>query len=87
MELTDATVLVTGTSRGIGRALLAAFAAEGATVVGCARDEAALEAAVTEANADTDGHVDGVVADVQSEQAVADLVDTVITETGQFAPE
>jgi NAD(P)-dependent dehydrogenase (short-subunit alcohol dehydrogenase family) len=81
MELTDATVLVTGTSRGIGRALLAAFAAEGATVVGCARDEAALEAAVTEANADTDGHVDGVVADVQSEQAVADLVDTA-TEAG-----
>ncbi|GGI98192.1 short-chain dehydrogenase [Halobellus salinus] len=80
MELTDATVLVTGTSRGIGRALLAAFAAEGATVVGCARDEAALETAVTEAttNVDTDGHVEGVVADVQSEQAVADLVDTAI---------
>lgn len=78
MELTDATVLVTGTSRGIGRALLAAFAGEGATVVGCARDEAALEAAVTEADTDTDGHVEGVVADVQSERAMADLVDTAV---------
>jgi len=78
MELNDATVLITGTSRGIGRALLGAFAAEGATVVGCARDEAALEEAVTEANAEADGHVEGVVADVQSERAVADLIDAAI---------
>lgn len=78
MELNDATVLITGTSRGIGRALLGAFAAEGATVVGCARDEAALEEAVAEANAEADGHVEGVVADVQSERAVADLIDAAI---------
>jgi NAD(P)-dependent dehydrogenase (short-subunit alcohol dehydrogenase family) len=78
MEITDATVLVTGTSRGIGRALLGAFAAEGATVVGCARDEEALDAAVAEANDGTDGHVEGVVADVQSEREVADLVDAAI---------
>lgn len=78
MELTDATVLVTGTSSGIGRALLGAFATEGATVVGCARDEAALEAAVSEANEDTDGHVEGVAADVQSEREVAYLVDAAI---------
>ena len=76
MELTDATVLVTGASRGIGRALLAAFAAEGATVVGCARDESALDAAVAGANAESDGHVEGVATDVQSEAEVAELVDT-----------
>ncbi len=81
MDLTDATVLVTGTSRGIGRALLAMFAAEGATVVGCARDGDALDDAVAEATADTEGSVEGVVADVQSEQAVADLVDAA-TEAG-----
>lgn len=78
MDLTDATVLVTGASRGIGRALLSAFAAEGASVVGCARDGAALEGAVGEANAGADGHVEGVVADVQSEAAVADVVDAAI---------
>ncbi len=80
MELNDATVLVTGTSRGIGRALLAAFAAEGATVVGCARDGAALEEAVAEADADAgaDGHVEGVTADVRSEGAVADLIDAAV---------
>lgn len=81
MDLTDATVLVTGTSRGIGRALLATFAAEGATVVGCARDGDALDDAVAEAAADTEGSVEGVVADVQSERAVADLVDAA-TEAG-----
>lgn len=78
MELTDATVLVTGTSRGIGRALLTAFATEGATVVGCARDEGALEEAVAEANEAGEGHVEGVAADVQSERAVVDLVDAAI---------
>jgi len=78
MDLTDATVLVTGTSRGIGRALLAAFAAEGATVVGCARDAAALDAAVADANEGTDGHAEGVAADVQSQQEVADLVDATV---------
>ena len=78
MELTDATVLVTGTSRGIGRALLSAFAAEGATVVGCARDGDALDDAVAEANDAADGHVEGVVADVRSERAVADLIDAAV---------
>ena len=78
MELTDATVLVTGTSRGIGRALLSAFSAEGATVVGCARDGDALDDAVAEANDAADGHVEGVVADVRSERAVADLIDAAV---------
>ncbi|MFC6872849.1 SDR family NAD(P)-dependent oxidoreductase [Halobellus marinus] len=54
MELTDATVVVTGASRGIGRALLSAFAAQGATVVGCARDAEALAAAVSAAESDGD---------------------------------
>jgi NAD(P)-dependent dehydrogenase (short-subunit alcohol dehydrogenase family) len=78
MELTDATVVVTGTSRGIGRALLSAFAAEGATVVGCARDGDALDDAVAEANDAADGRVEGVVADVRSERAVADLIDAAV---------
>jgi len=51
MDLTNATVLVTGASRGIGRALLEAFAAEGAAVVGCARSEDALSEAVEDARA------------------------------------
>lgn len=78
MDLTDATVLVTGASRGIGRELLTAFADEGATVVGCARDGAALDDAVAAATDATSGHIEGVQADVQSEQAVADVVDAAV---------
>ncbi|QCJ46175.1 SDR family NAD(P)-dependent oxidoreductase [Haloprofundus sp. MHR1] len=39
----DTTVVVTGASRGIGRSVAAAFAAEGARVVACARDDEALD--------------------------------------------
>jgi len=74
MDLTDATVVVTGASRGIGRELLAAFADEGAVAVGCARDGAALDDAVAAANDGATGHAEGVPADVQSERAVADVV-------------
>lgn len=81
MDLTDATVVVTGASRGIGRELLAAFANEGAAVVGCARDETALDDAVAAANADTPGHAVGLRADVQSERDIAEVVDAA-TEAG-----
>ena len=37
-------VLVTGASRGIGRAMVARFAREGCTVIACARGEASLAA-------------------------------------------
>ena len=81
MDLTDATVVVTGASRGIGRELLAAFADEGAIVVGCARDGTALDDAVDAANADTPGRAVGIRADVQSEQDIAAVVDAA-TEAG-----
>ncbi|MFA1611585.1 SDR family oxidoreductase [Halobellus rubicundus] len=72
MTLTDATVVVTGASRGIGRALLGAFAGEGAAVVGCARDVDALDEAVADAratreaaDAERDAPIEGVRADVR----------------------
>jgi 3-oxoacyl-[acyl-carrier protein] reductase len=45
LQLTDKTVFVAGSSRGIGRAIAAALLAEGARVVLTGRDPAALEAA------------------------------------------
>lgn len=46
MNLKDKAVLVTGASRGLGRALMEGFARAGARVVGVARGGAELEAAV-----------------------------------------
>ena len=48
LELTGKRVLITGGSRGIGRAITKAFLDEGARGAICARDEAGLAAAATE---------------------------------------
>ncbi len=48
LELKGKTALVTGASRGIGRAVALGLAKEGARVALCARDKAALEHAATE---------------------------------------
>ena len=49
LELNDKVVVVTGASRGIGRAIALGMAAEGARVVAVARDKAALDKLATEA--------------------------------------
>ena len=42
-QITDATALVTGASRGFGRGIAVALSKQGADVVGVARDRARLE--------------------------------------------
>jgi NAD(P)-dependent dehydrogenase (short-subunit alcohol dehydrogenase family) len=51
MPLNDTAVLITGASRGLGRALFAEFARAGARVVGVARDREAIERAAAELRA------------------------------------
>jgi len=80
----DGTAVVTGASRGIGRAVAAALAGEGTTVVGCARDADALDDAVetiAEEHA-TDGDVHGVRADVRDEYDVERLMERAAREDG-----
>jgi len=48
IDLSDKRIIVTGASRGIGKAIAMAFAAEGARVAVCARNRDAIEAAGTE---------------------------------------
>lgn len=72
LELAGRSVIVTGASRGIGQAIAAAFAAEGANVTICARGSEALEAAAAALRAaPTGARVEAVVADLTAEAGAA----------------
>jgi 3-oxoacyl-[acyl-carrier protein] reductase len=66
--------LVTGASKGMGRACALGLAAEGARVVMCARNQGDLGAAVDEIKAQTKADVLGVTADVTKADQVRTLV-------------
>jgi 3-oxoacyl-[acyl-carrier protein] reductase len=71
LQLTDSRVLVTGGTRGIGRAIVEAFAAEGARVEFCARS---ADVCATTAAAVGDG-VTGTAVDVGDAAALAGWVE------------
>jgi 3-oxoacyl-[acyl-carrier protein] reductase len=73
-QLTGRVALVNAASRGIGRGIAEALAAEGARLVISSRDEAAITAAAREIAAAHGTEVIGVAADVSSATAAADLV-------------
>jgi NAD(P)-dependent dehydrogenase (short-subunit alcohol dehydrogenase family) len=70
LELTARRALVTGGSRGIGKAIALALAQEGADVALLARNEQALAVAAAELSAATGRRVVGVRADTTSDDAV-----------------
>ncbi|WP_395943914.1 SDR family NAD(P)-dependent oxidoreductase [Brevundimonas sp.] len=71
LQLKDARVLVSGGSRGIGRAIVEGFLAEGATVAFCAR----TEAGVREAEAALGEKAFGSVVDITDSVALAAWVE------------
>jgi 3-oxoacyl-[acyl-carrier protein] reductase len=78
LELRGKTAIVTGSSRGIGRAIALGLAGEGARVVLSGRTEAPLAAAVAEARARAQaagGDAVGVACDVTTPAGVTALVD------------
>src|SRR2546430_15580002 len=64
LELNDKVVVVTGASRGIGRAIALGMADEGARVVAVARDKAALDKLATEARARSKKDAVAIAADL-----------------------
>lgn len=80
--LAGKTAIVTGSSRGIGRAIAERFAAEGADLVVCSRSIDDIEPVADELTDSYSGRTVGVRCDVTDEGDVRDLVDTAIEEFG-----
>ncbi|MDV6246307.1 SDR family NAD(P)-dependent oxidoreductase [Rhodococcus opacus] len=82
LQLSGKRAIVTGGSRGIGRAIARTLAAEGAAVVIAARDEQALVAAAAELSRETGGQVVAVPADTGDQSSVDHLVERAVAEIG-----
>jgi NAD(P)-dependent dehydrogenase (short-subunit alcohol dehydrogenase family) len=82
LQLKGKNALITGGSRGIGKAIARALALEGANVALLARDARALAATASELSAETGGTVMGVVGDTTDDESVRTAVADAINRLG-----
>src|ERR1700683_2579832 len=82
LELKGKRAIVTGGSRGIGKAIARQLAEEGVDVVISARGKGQLEATAAELSAATGRRVIAVVADTQDKSAVDALVASAVAQLG-----
>src|ERR1700722_19007125 len=74
--------LVTGATRGIGRAIAKMLLDQGAQVAICGREQSSVEQAVAELHAATGGKVAGKAADVRNHEDISALFQFVDTHFG-----
>ncbi len=84
LELSGKTALVTGASRGIGRAIALGLAKEGARVALCARDKATLESAAAEIRSAAGGEPLIVPGDLSRLEETGRVVDAVKSRFGRI---
>ncbi|MGP0091908.1 MAG: SDR family NAD(P)-dependent oxidoreductase [Xanthobacteraceae bacterium] len=84
LELKDKVAIVTGGSRGIGKAVARELAREGADVALVARNAAVLEAAATEISRATGRRIKGFTADTGDDAAVKAMVADVLAAFGRI---
>jgi NAD(P)-dependent dehydrogenase (short-subunit alcohol dehydrogenase family) len=82
LELAGKKAIVTGGSRGIGKAIARELAREGVDVAIVARGEDALKQTAAELAEDTGRRIVPIVADTASDQAVTSMVDQAVKELG-----
>lgn len=83
LGLTGRVAIVTGGSRGIGRAIARMLASEGVDVAICARQGRALDETARALSQETGGRIMPIVADTMSSESVARLVDTTLASFGR----
>jgi len=84
MELKGKNAIITGASRGIGKAVALKLAQEGVNVVIAARNQKTLDEAVSEIQSQAKGKVVGVVADVSRLEDLKRLHETTLNKIGDI---
>ncbi len=82
MRFADKRIIVTGSGRGIGKAIARRFAEEGAAVAICDIDRETAESTAAEIN-DTGGTALAIELDVRSSESVRGMLDAVVAEWGR----
>ena len=82
LQLGGKTAIVTGGSRGIGKAVARALAAEGVDVAIVARGQADLEATASELAAETGRRIVAIPCDTASDDSVREMVGRAVAELG-----